>query len=129
MIGDGPFDCICAFSEGAAVATSVLIHRGSLRPRCLILIAPLPPFDASGVLRLDISIVKKPILHIPTTIIQGDIDGYNPVISLVKQLFDQNRLTILHWTGGHQVPGYSQQGILAEAAHKIREAMAMEKPM
>ena len=110
-------DVIFAHSEGAAAALSTVLHR-SPDIKCLVLVAPFPPYDASGSKRLDYSLSGTPI-KIPTLFIHGESDLLGHLVALAKGLVNKGDLTVYSWKGGHGIPNSSEQGIWSGIAQKL----------
>lgn len=114
-------DVIFAHSEGGAAALSALLRR-SHNVKCLVLAAPLPPFDASGRRRLDVSISGTPI-KIPTLFIRGERDPLAHFVAFAEGLVDESCLTIYSWHGGHEVPNSSEGGMWAGIAQTLVDVL------
>ncbi|KAL8832588.1 MAG: hypothetical protein Q9191_000157 [Dirinaria sp. TL-2023a] len=115
LLNKGPFDGAFAFSEGAAALLSALIQDGMQAsvPKFLVLVAPFPPFDISGRQRLDHSMTERPIVEIPTILIEGAEDPFRPLVHLAIALLPHDRTTVIEWGGGHAVPN-SRENLLWE---------------
>lgn len=117
-------DVIFAYSEGAAAALSTLLHHPH-NVKCLVLISPFPPFDASGHKRLDVSLSGTPV-HIPTLFVRAESDPFACIIALAKGLVNPRNLTVYSWNGGHEVPNSSERGMWAQIAQKVVEVLNKE---
>ena len=110
-------DVIFAHSDGGAAALSALLHRAH-NVKCVILISPFPPFDASGRKRLDVS-MAGPLVHIPTLLVRGESDPLAFFIGMAQGLVDEDNLTVYSWKGGHEPPNSSERGMWAQMAQDV----------
>ncbi|KAM0797661.1 Alpha/Beta hydrolase protein [Usnea florida] len=110
-------DIIFAHSDGGAAALSALLHRAH-NVKCIILISPFPPFDASGRKRLDVS-MAGPLVHIPTLLVLGESDPLAFFVAMAKGLVDEKNLTVYSWKGGHEAPNSSERGMWAQMAQDV----------
>ena len=78
----------------------------------------MPPFDASGSKRLDVSLSGTPI-RIPTLFVHGESDPFGHFVALTKGLVSKGDLTVYSWKGGHEIPNSSEQGIWLGIAQKL----------
>ena len=110
-------DIIFAHSDGGAAALSALLHRAH-NVKCIILISPFPPFDASGRKRLDVS-MAGPLVHVPTLLVRGETDPFAFFVAMAKGLVDEKNLTVYSWKGGHEPPNSSERGMWAQMAQDV----------
>ena len=116
---------VFAHSDGGAAALSTLLHRPH-NVKCLVLVAPLPPFDAIGRRRLDVSVTGKPLVQVPTLFVRGESDPLGPLIALTEGLVEQGQLTVYPWNGGHNVPNSSERAMWARMAQKVVSILRQE---
>lgn len=110
-------DVIFAHSDGGATALSAVLHHPH-NVKCLVLVSPFPPFDASGRRRLDVSIAG-PLVHIPTLFVRGETDPLAHFVNMTRGLVDEKNLTLYSWNGGHESPNSSERGIWAQIAQSL----------
>ena len=116
-------DVIFAHSDGAAAALTTILHR-SLHVKCLFLLCPFPPFDASGRSRLDGSLSDMPtLIRIPTLFLRGENDPLAHFVDMTKAVVDEKYLTMFSWNGGHSAPSSSERGLWAQMAQKLVEIL------
>ena len=116
-------DVIFAYSDGAAAALSALLHRPH-NVKCLVLLSPFPPFDASGRRRLDVSFAG-PQIHIPTLFMRGESDPFAHFVAMTQGLVDEKNLAVYSWNGGHEMPNSSERGMWGQIAQSL--VMIMNK--
>ena len=114
-------DVIFGVSDGGALALSALLHRAH-NVKCIILITPFPPFDASGHKRLDVS-MAGPLVHIPTLFVRGESDPLAFFVDMAEGLVDEKNLKIYSWKGGHHPPNSSERGLWAQIAQDVIEIL------
>lgn len=116
-------DVIFAHSDGAATALTTILHR-SLHVKCLFLLCPLPPFDASGRRRLDGSLSDMPtLIRIPTIFLHGEEDPLAHFVDMTKGVLDEKNLTMFSWNGGHFAPSSRERSLWAQIAQKMVEIL------
>jgi hypothetical protein len=120
------FDGVLAFSEGAALVSSVILRFDRDNPfslrglfRFAIFIAGVAPFDQSHVERaagevqdggksLDMPprVIPGPdtIMHLPTLHVMGKNDMYYPSSMVLSQVCVSYGRTVIVHEGGHEVP-------------------------
>lgn len=129
---EGPFDGLIAFSQGASLASAILIDQSESpnKLRCAIFFCGRTPFvdvakpripDSTEVGIMD----KKPIISIPTVHIWGRDDHIEPgqPEALSKLCCSQDKYTYIH-AGGHEVPGAKDKEGLIESANAIKKMIA-----
>lgn len=113
---DGPFDGIVGYSQGAAIAATLLLqdkidHPSQLEPlcKCAVFLSGGVPFDPAALRRggtrfLDPAVDGEPIA-IPTAHIWGsnDLDFPDTSPKLSKLCAADRRTEIVHH-GGHEIP-------------------------
>lgn len=109
---------VVAHSDGGAAALSALLHRPH-NVKCLVLVAPFPPFDAAGRRRLDVSLAGKPLVRIPTLFVRGESDPWAYFVALTEGLIEKSHLAVFPWSGGHEVPNSSERAMWARLAQKL----------
>jgi predicted esterase len=119
--GGGPFVGVMAFSQGARVATGLLLHLEKKRdqhcsglPKIKFIIvnsATYPPllFESESDLgdALDASLDRNSFkkVSISSIHIEGSNDPWNPEsVKMREEYFDQQLSTVIPFVGGHQVP-------------------------
>lgn len=117
-------DVIFAYSDGAAAALSALLHRPH-NVKCLVLLSPFPPFDASGRRRLDVSFAG-PQIHIPTLFMRGESDPFAHFVAMTQGLVDEKNLAVYSWNGGHETPNSSERGMWGQIAQSLVTIMNKE---
>ncbi|KAK7744555.1 hypothetical protein SLS53_003440 [Cytospora paraplurivora] len=138
LASEGPFDGVVAFSQGASLATAILVDESRLQRsglRCGIFLCGRLPFidarpspgshpryphttaapDGSTPLRIDV----------PTAHIWGAADEIEPGqgLALSKLCRPEVRYEHVHG-GGHEVPGARDKEDLVESANAIRRMLA-----
>ena len=116
-IDDNKTDVIFGVSDGGALALSALLHRAH-NVKCIILITPFPPFDASGRKRLDVS-MAGPLVNIPTLLVRGESDPLAFFVAMAEGLVDEKNLKVYSWKGGHDPPNASERGLWAQVAQDV----------
>ena len=121
LTDEGPFHGAFAFSEGAAVLLSTLLHSAlqSSALKFMVLVAPLPTFDITGRQRLDTNKTAGPIFQIPTILIEGSHDPLRPLVLLAKGLLSQDKTTVIEWTGDHTVPNSGEKWLWEKVVEAI----------
>ncbi|KAK4695697.1 hypothetical protein P7C71_g2102, partial [Lecanoromycetidae sp. Uapishka_2] len=115
-------DVIFAHSDGAAAAlTTILYHPHNVK--CLVLLCPIPPFDAEGRRRLDVSLSGSPLIHTPTIFVRGESDPMAPFVAMTEGLVDKRNMTLYSYKGGHEVPNSSERTLWTRIAQKVVEIL------
>jgi len=108
---EGPFDGIIGFSQGAAIAASIIIHHAQTHPlepqyslfKCAIfLCGGLPPnYEGTRLLspELDGQVIKIPTAHI-----MGKKDNLLPDSLALHGLCDKSTSALYHHGQGHEIP-------------------------
>ncbi|KAF7953325.1 hypothetical protein EAE96_006536 [Botrytis aclada] len=125
----GPYDGIIAFSSGASVAASLIIHQKILRKRqecvkfnfkCAIFFSGGIPVDPTALLEREEFVILQPDLHgeiidLPTAHIWGCNDQLYPMFGpVLADLCKRDlRETFIH-EGGHNIPGPDNKTAVAE---------------
>ncbi|KAI9736148.1 MAG: hypothetical protein M1834_001032 [Cirrosporium novae-zelandiae] len=130
---EGPFDGIIGFSQGAALAASILIHHAQEHPldppyalfRCAIFICGSRPFNYEGTRVFDPKEGHKGLIRIPTTHIVGAKDGYLCEGKALYELCDKANATLVMHSEGHMIPAdIKTTRMLADAVR-----LSMERAM
>ncbi|CAG8952792.1 hypothetical protein HYFRA_00009038 [Hymenoscyphus fraxineus] len=140
---EGPFDAVMAFSEGAAVAASLIVDHirctsaGEFSPfgfKCAIFLCSANPLDASeiqkGKLRLLSSDIDGRLIQIPTAHIWTPEDDVHPGFGMTLTKLCASDLMENHVHDlGHTIPGAQSDKGVPEAVRAIRRTLerAMEK--
>lgn len=131
---EGPFDGVIAFSQGASLASAILVDRLRLREsglRCGIFFCGRLPFIDAGTPPSCSSHTATPVvgeevmIGIPTVHIWGAEDNIEPgqASALSKLCCPEKRHVHIHG-GGHEVPGPRDKEGLVESANTIRSMLA-----
>lgn len=138
---DGPFDGIIAFSQGASLATAILVDESRLQRsglRCGIFFCGRLPFvdvdvdveAPTGSSRYRHATAVPPggtdlRIDIPTAHIWGAEDSIEPGqgLALNELCHSGRRYGHIH-RGGHEVPGAKDKDDLVESANAIRRMLA-----
>jgi predicted esterase len=132
---EGPYDGVMAYSQGAGLATMLLVRRQHLHPdkappfRCAILFSPVQVYDpvayldngAVAVLDGNTRLMGK--LQIPVSIIFGETDERKNEAKSVESICGPSLLSALVHKGGHEVPGAGSKNDLLEAVKAARRAI------
>lgn len=131
---EGPFDGVMAFSQGAALAASLIVHKQrkdfhgqQVRPvfRCAIFFSGGIPHSVSGGKRRELSFESDgELIPIPTAHVWGANDTlfptFGPVLS--KLCINALRADFVH-AGGHEIPGPKDQAAAVKATQIIKRAI------
>lgn len=135
IAADGPFDGVIGYSQGAAIAATLLLQEHAARPsqpqslfRCAIFLSGGVPFDPAAMGRgecrhLDPTADGEPI-PIPTANIWGmnDVNFPNTSPKLSKLCKAECRTEVIH-QGGHEIPAMKGE-ILTNIVHAVKETIA-----
>lgn len=139
---EGPFDGVLAFSDGAALAATVMIHDASIchhefdgidptpasqHFKFAIFIASFPPYDSTGRKRLDVRLAGGPQIHCPTIHIVGNMDPFRSLARLTQELCDRDTTSVVRWDGHHEAPGWSKRSVCATVASELKEALRVDE--
>ena len=133
---DGPFDGVIGYSQGAALAATLLIqdkadHPSQLHPlfKCAIFLSGGVPFDPAALARdekrsLDPAVDGEPIT-IPTANIWGsnDVDFPDTSPRLSKLCTAEKRTEVVH-VGGHEIP-VLKGDLLADMVRALNETVEL----
>ncbi|MCJ1293425.1 hypothetical protein MMC34_004980 [Xylographa carneopallida] len=135
----GPFDGVLAFSQGAALASTLIVHLSQLDPagqtlapvfKVAVFIAGGVPVDPDllihrGELRQLSGSVDGCLISIPTANIYGRNDTLWPGSSeQLSELCDEKAKAVLVHDGGHEVPGSgTSKDALISTVKVIRRAV------
>lgn len=136
---EGPFDGVMAFSQGAGLAASLMIHKlqqapreAQLRPvfRCAIFFSGGVPEDPSILLAGDVERrlmcfeEDGELIGIPTAHIWGANDHLYPTFGpvLSKLCHSGQRADFIH-QGGHEIPGPKDPDGVLNAIRVIKRAI------
>ena len=136
---EGPFDGVIAFSQGAALAASLIVHKtrqlrnappSSPGFRCAIFFSGGVPMDPS--ILSESKTTFRPlsyeadgvVIEIPTAHIWGTNDDVYPTFGpvLSKLCKRDNRAEFIH-SGGHDIPGPKNQEEVLKAVHAIKRTI------
>ncbi|KAF2807003.1 uncharacterized protein BDZ99DRAFT_393444 [Mytilinidion resinicola] len=134
---EGPFDGVLAFSQGASVATTLMV-RSQQRDRpgdllspvfkCAVFLGAAVPCDAA---RLDEGVVREmtheadgEVIQLPTTHIWGEKDG-SPYPPQLAALCASRQKNVYVHGGGHEVPSSNTDEALRESVRVIKRAISM----
>ncbi|KAI0552829.1 serine hydrolase FSH [Xylaria curta] len=134
---EGPFDGVMAFSSGAALVASLMVHKLQKDPekerlnpvfRCAIFLCGGPPEDPLGAIsgqrrRMDFESDGE-IIRIPTAHIWGANDQLYPTFGpvLSRLCCSDLRSDYIH-DGGHEIPGPKDPKAVIKAVHVINRAI------
>ena len=132
MKKDGPFDILLGLSDGGALLVSAVIQalqNGVRLPKAMLLFMPFPPFAEDCTHRLDIELMsdRRPVIEVPTILVQGDRDIWGALVGLTTSLFVEQALDIIKWHGGHQVPSPSERGFWVTIVQRLLRAYSGER--
>lgn len=125
----GPFDGVLGFSQGAALAASLIIHHSKTRPqepalfKIAVFICGAAPWDPAGTQRIARE-NAHPIM-IPTANIVGNLDPLHPESLKLFDLCEPSQASFYDHGLGHQVP--FQVVHTEQMARVILEAIAKTK--
>lgn len=135
IAADGPFDGVIGYSQGAALAATLLVQDRAARPshptslfKCAIFLSGGVPFDPvamgrSELRELDPAVDGEPIT-IPTANIWGlnDFDFPNTSPKLCKLCKAECRTEVIH-QGGHEIPTLKGEN-LTNIVRAVQETIA-----
>ncbi|KAF7911848.1 uncharacterized protein EAE98_011791 [Botrytis deweyae] len=134
----GPYDGIIAFSSGASVAATLIIHQQILRKRqdcmkfnlkCAIFFSGGIPIDPTALLEREEFVILQPDVHgeiidLPTAHIWGCNDQLYPTFGLVLvDLCKLNLREIFIHEGGHDIPGPENKTAVAEIVKIVKRTV------
>jgi alpha-beta hydrolase superfamily lysophospholipase len=117
ITSNGPFGAIIAFSQGAQLAATYLVHKKLEDPsapptiKCAILFSPLGIYDprdwiANGTVRRMSFEEDGYVLPVPSLIVWGDKDlQWRDESESMSRLADPRSSCTLVHAGGHEIPG------------------------
>lgn len=134
---EGPFDGVIAFSQGASVAATLMLHRLRQNPghervsplfSCAIFLGAAVPCDPA---ELEAGRIKEmayeadgEVILVPTTHIWGKLDPSVYPSSLAKLCSEDQRNIYVH-VGGHEIPGSQMHEALGESVRMIKRSISM----
>ncbi|KAI0015068.1 serine hydrolase-domain-containing protein [Xylariomycetidae sp. FL0641] len=137
---EGPFDGVMGFSQGAALAASLIVHkmrkasrteRQRQRPvfRFAVFFCGGIPYDASTQPLRPLSFeADGPLIDIPTAHIWGANDQLYPSFGVVlSSLCRPDRKTDFIHPGGHEVPGPKDLDAVLMSTRAINRAIELAK--
>ncbi|KAI4123544.1 MAG: hypothetical protein LQ338_005217 [Usnochroma carphineum] len=139
MQTDGPFDAVLAFSQGAALASTLMVKKWREDPAaqrldpvfpCAVFLSGGVPCDPDALLaRGQIRTLDFPldgvVIPVPTACIWGKDDL--PFPPRLGALCDATKRTIVVHEGGHEVPGSKDKDAVTATVHAIRRTVAKAK--
>ena len=134
IAAEGPFDAILAFSQGAALAATLIVRKFSQESKqqhvnptfkCAVFLSGGVPCDPSALLRDELRILDHAsdgeVIPVPTANIWGSNDlSWPPELS--KLCMAQGRTVFIH-DGGHEVPGSKSKPALTGTVQAIRRTV------
>lgn len=137
IAAEGPFDGVMAFSQGAALAATLIVRKfrqdsegQRTNPvfKCALFISGGLPCDPYALMQDELRLLshdvdREPIL-VPTAHIWGAHDLSFPGSSaeLSRLCWPQGRTEFIH-EGGHEVPGFGSKEAVIGSVHAIRRAI------
>lgn len=137
IAAEGPFDGVIGFSQGAALAATLIAQRRQRHPvgeaanpvfKCAIFLGAGLLCDPASLeegrlrgLRYD---VDGEVIHVPTTHIWGRQDA-SPYPPLVAQLCSSTLRQVYVHEGGHGIPGSQMSEALRECVRVMRRTISM----
>jgi predicted esterase len=105
---EGPFDVVIGFSQGAALAASLIIHQSKTNPseplfRAAVFICGAAPWDSTGLQHIAPQPDTYPIA-IPTANIVGKADALFPESVSLFELCEPAKATFYDHGSKHMVP-------------------------
>ncbi|KAL9618084.1 MAG: hypothetical protein Q9160_007154 [Pyrenula sp. 1 TL-2023] len=138
IAAEGPFDGVIAFSQGAAVASTLMLDR--LRRdrarelvdpvfKCAIFIGAAIPCDPAelaeqGIIRPLSSEADGEVIEIPTTHIWGQQE-WSPLPPRMAMLCRGEQRNVYTHEGGHVIPGTQMGDALTECVRVMKRAISM----
>ncbi|KAM0511076.1 hypothetical protein ACHAPE_010223 [Trichoderma viride] len=132
-LSEEQFDAVIAFSEGAALASSLMIRHAAenltampLFP-CAIFLSGIPPLRVAdaGLRRcqrdLDGVLIYEPTLHVI-----GDADPWKPSNEILLGLCESKSAICIRHSGGHEVPR-SPKALTDQIVQGIRDSVAKSR--
>ena len=133
---DGPFDGVIAFSQGAALASTLILQKLLKNPlceessptfKCAIFLSGIVPCDPRALEHGELSLldVNKigAEIAIPTAHIWGSKEDQNLPTTLRDIYKGGLRESFVHG-GGHEIPGLSNKAAMIQTVHIIRRTIA-----
>ena len=123
IAAEGPFDGVLAFSQGASLAVTYLLHKQADDPqkfqleppfKCGVFVAGLQPVDHTALQRGEVQFLdcnaNAEILEMPTANIWGVNDeSWGPSSAELNKIGSQRLKSTFVHSGGHEVPGLSSK--------------------
>lgn len=132
---EGPFDGVIAFSQGGALASTLLVRQGRRLPRQMQLKVAIffsggvpadPDLLERGVLKLLDYQHDGEVIHVPTAHIMGKPErGELQWPSRLLEICSRNMRETFRHEGGHEVPGSKDRAGVAQATQVMRRAIWM----
>lgn len=131
---EGPFDAVLAFSQGAALAATLIVRKFNEDPRrqhvdpvfkCAVFLSGGVPCDPAALLHDEVRILDVgsdgEVIPVPTAHIWGLNDlPWPPKLS--ELCVTQGRTVFIH-DGGHEVPGSRSKEAVTGTVHAIRRTI------
>ncbi|CAI7581472.1 unnamed protein product [Penicillium bialowiezense] len=121
-----PFDGVLGFSQGAALAASMIVHHSRTRPaepplfRVAVFICGATPWDPTGLQHLERK--EAPLIRIPTANIVGKLDPLYPESMKLADLCEPSKMSF-HDHGMKHMVAFDVKNT-EEMARVINEAVA-----
>lgn len=139
IAAEGPFDGVIAFSQGASVATTLMLQRQRMDParelvdpvfKCAVFLGAAVPCDPA---QLELGVVCEvsfeeygEVLHVPTTHIWGKLDP-SPYPARLARLCSKAKKSIYVHDGGHAVPGSQDNDAVRQTVRMMKRSIALAK--
>ena len=136
----GPFDAVMGFSEGAAIAASLMIHKLQQDPRqqmlnplfkCAVFFSGGVPVRSGIEPKESLQLVNASdtgMIEIPTAHIWGGNDRLYPTFGpVLSQLCRKDRRAVFIHKGGHEIPSSKSPEEVAKVVRLINKTI--EKSM
>ncbi len=126
---EGPFDGVMAFSQGAGLAASFIIHCNQNKQRQPFKVAVLFSGGVPAIVSHDNICMldgenEGVLLDLPTAHIWGRNDREYPTFGpLLSELCKREVRRVVVWDGGHEIPGLRDKGAVGEAVRAIKETI------
>jgi hypothetical protein len=131
---EGPFDGVIAFSQGATVASTLIIHHARRNPsaapifKCAIFFSGGQPCDPdlleSGRVRMMNFKEDGEVIQVPTANIWGRNDPLPWVGELDRLCAVDRRITYIH-NGSHEIPGSKMKDTVTDCVNVFRRIVNM----
>ncbi|PVH95530.1 hypothetical protein DM02DRAFT_690002 [Periconia macrospinosa] len=135
IAAEGPFDGVIAYSQGAGVASMLLVREKYMNPsepppfKVAILFSPISVYDPVAYIeKQEVRVLNDvgdgpPAIDIPTVIIYGETDRMKDECQGFKAICDPKAVWEFVHEGGHEVPGMGIKNAIPETVKFARRGI------